>query len=318
MFRDKVKLTNSDIRKYIETKKIFRKFEVRRIGASLGNRNFLINTNNGAFNLRTTKKRPAINKEKLKNEKIILDFFKEKKVKFVSTSKYYDPIENIHIVKYIEGRKICMKDASDRTIEKTLKYLHEINQLAPEFRRYCKKKKIKFRKPVNKKGVLKEISDDIDYLKKFEPYKFVIKWVKDKLKKDWNKFIINEKQVYLNHGDPVSNIIIQKDKIFLIDWEQIKLAYDPGLAYIFLHGDFLNPQRERILDIFSEISNVDREKLKIETYNKMLQLLISDQLYQCIVHRKNVELYKSNAGFNKSLANGRMAYYEYVKTNILK
>ena len=310
----KASLSQGDIRDYIKEKKIFRVFRLRQLGTGLANKNFLISSNGRQYNLRTNRKRPPMNKELLAREHLVLEFFKTKKINFTARSHYYDKEENIHIVEYLPGRKIQMRHIGNTQLAQTLKYLHKINGLASEFKAYVHKKRYKFPTATKYNNqLLKRLQKDFRKLYKYKEYRFVVDWVKKKIKKDFKYLKLNERLVYLNHGDPVSNIIINKEKIYLIDWEQVKLAHDPGLAYIFLHGDLNNKRRGEIIKNYASLSGVEYSVLWAETVKKFKQLMFEDLINLCNVHLWNKTKYNSREKLYLGLINGRMRYYDYLK-----
>lgn len=310
---NKASLSQGDIRDYIKERKIFRNFKLRMLGSGLANKNFLISSNGKQYNLRTNRKRPPMNKELLAREHWVLDFFKTKKINFTACSHYYDKEENIHIVEYLPGRKIQMKNISSAQLTQTLECLHKINGLAPGFKAYIRNRGYKFPSAAKyNKALLKRLQKDFSKLYKYEEYRLVVDWVKKKINKDFKYLKLNERFVYLNHGDPVSNIIINKEKIYLIDWERVKLAYDPGLAYIFLHGDLNNKRREEIINIYANLSGVEYSVLWKETVKKFKQLMFEDLINLCKVHFWNKTKYNSREKLYRDLIKGRMRYYDYL------
>jgi len=310
---EKASLSQSDIRDYINEKKIFRNFKLRQLGSGLANKNFLISSNGKQYNLRTNRIRPPMNKELLAHEHLALEFFKVKKINFTAHSHYYDKEENIHIVEYLPGRKIQMKNISTAQLAQTLECLYKINGLVPSFKVYIKKEGHRFPAPTKyNSALLKRLQKDFRKLNKHREYRFVINWVKKKIKKDFKYLRLSEKNVYLNHGDPVSNIIINRNKIYLIDWERVKLAYDPGIAYIFLHGDLSSKRRREIVDIYAGLSGIEPTALRAETVRTFKQLMFEDLINLCKVHLWNKTKYNSREKLYLGLINGRMRYYDYL------
>ncbi len=311
---NKASLSQGDIRDYIKEKKIFCDFKLRMLGSGLANKNFLISSGNKQYNLRTNRIRPPMNKELLAREHWALEFFKTKKINFAAHSHYYDKEENIHIVEYLPGRKIQMKNIGNTQLVQVLECLNKINGLAPEFKAYIRKQGHKFPVPTKyNSALLKRLEKDFLVLNKHQEYRFVINWVKKKIKKDFATLRLNEKNVYLNHGDPVSNIIINRNKIYLIDWERVKLAYDPGIAYIFLHGDLSSKRRKEIVDIYAGLSSIEPTVLRAETVRTFKQLMFEDLINLCKVHLWNKTKYNSREKLYLGLINGRMRYYDYLK-----
>ncbi|MCK5211710.1 phosphotransferase [Candidatus Parcubacteria bacterium] len=311
---EKASLSQGDIRNYIKEKKIFRDFKLRMLGSGLANKNFLISSNGRQYNLRTNRKRPPMNKELLAREHLALEFLKAKKINFTAHSHYYDKEENIHIVEYLPGRKIQMKNIGNAQLAQVLKCLYKINNLAPEFKAYVRKQGYKFPTATKyNRELIKRLQKDFRELYKHKEYRFVIKWVKNKINKDFKDLKLNERFIYLNHGDPVSNIIINKKKIYLIDWEQVKLAHDPGLAYIFLHGDLNNKRRQAIIKMYARLAGVEYSALWAETVKKFKQLMFEDLINLCKVHLWNKTKYNSREKLYLGLINGRMRYYDYLK-----
>lgn len=311
------RVTEKQARDYLQDKNIFSRFSIKPLNSGFSNRNFLILSGDKKFTFRTNQRRPPMNKETLRNEHLILDFLTLQKSNFSARSFFFDPVENVHIIRYIEGRKIEMRNLKEKNLKKVLQDLYKVDCLAGEFKKFLKKKKVKF-KPAQKynKNLKKIIIPQIRKLNKHNEYREFLIWAKEKINQDLKKIRYPEKEIFLNHGDPVSNIVIQKDRVYLIDWEQIKFAYDPGLAYIFLHGHLEDWQREKVLEIYSRISGCDFSELKINTYHLLKQLLIQNIVDVCAIHRRNIELYDSKKKIDKDLLQGRMRYYDYIDSII--
>ena len=90
------------------------------------------------------------------------------------------------------------------------------------------------------------------------------------------------------------------------------MAYDPGLAYIFLHGDLNSTRRQEIIKIYARLSGLEFTEIWTETVKKFKQLMFEDLINICKVHLWNKTKYKSREKLNCDLIEGRMRYYNYL------
>lgn len=301
----------ADLRKYLDYYQIFKKYRIRCLGSGLANRNFLIQVGGRKYNLRTNRLRPPVSKQFLFNEHVFLKFAQQKKIPFVSRSFYYDIAENIHIVEFLPGKKLQMRHMGKNNLAQSLSCLNQVNALAPDFLNYLKKHKIVFSGPRSRALIRREIEKNIGFLK--EPdYQGPVRWVKERLKKDWGRLDVREKEVYLNHGDPVSNIVLNKGRLFLIDWERVCFSFDPGLAYIWLHGFLDDQKREQVVEIYAALSGGSLAELRKQTVKKFKLLLIENIISLCKVTWRNRKMFDPRAKLDQSLIRGRMKFYDYV------
>ncbi|MCK5027246.1 MAG: hypothetical protein KAS07_02410 [Candidatus Pacebacteria bacterium] len=305
-------LTNKNIKKYLIAKKIVEKCSVRQLNSGLSNRNFLVISEKNRYNARTNKKRCTEFKNSLHNESVILTFLGKEKITFSPRSIYYDSAKNIHVVQYVKGRQIYMKGLGDTNIKKVLKHLYIINSLAFDLKKYCEKNKIRYAKPVGNKKLLNSIKKKLKYLENERMYNFAVKWATKKIEEDWENIKVQQKEIFLNHGDPVSNVIANGKQVSLIDWEHAGLSYDPGLANIFLHGELNNQKKKRMVTIYAKLSGNNYEKLLSDTLKRQKQLMIENIVDICEDHLKDRRLRKDKRKLDVALLKGRIKYYDRI------
>ena len=310
---EKATLTRGDITLYIKKHKIFKNFSVRELKAGLANRNYLISSGGQKYNLRTNRLRPPMHTENLRNEHLVLEFLKTEKTPFVSESIYYDEVENIHIVKFVPGQKIQIKNLKNDNLETVIKYLYQINILAGKFDSFLKKKKIKFASPRRyNHNLVKRLAPKIKFLIKDKIYYEYISWVEKRLKDDLGLLPIEEKEIYLNHGDPVSNIIINGHKLYLIDWEQVSFSYDAGLANIYTHGFLSREMKKDIVNIYAKLAGLDPSWLREQTIKKYKQMLLEHTVLLCRIHARNRRLYQNPAPLDEGFIRDRQQRYKNI------
>jgi len=310
---EKATLTRRDIIEYIKKHKLFKNFAVRELKSGLANRNYLVESGGRAYNLRTNRLRPPLKKENLRNEHLVLEFLRKKKTPFVSRSVYYDAEENIHIVNFIPGHKIQIKNLKKDNLETVLKYLYQVNIMAREFGGFLKKKKIRFASPKKYNHELAlRLAPKINYLINDKVYSEYLNWVSRRLASDLSSLAVEEKEIYLNHGDPVSNIIINRDKLYLIDWEQASFSYDPGLANIYTHGFISREMKKDIINIYAKLSGLDPVWLREQTLKKYKQMLLEHTVLLCRIHARNRRLFKNPAPLDIEFIRDRQQRYKNI------
>jgi thiamine kinase-like enzyme len=153
--------------------------------------------------------------------------------------------------------------------------------------------------------IFKQLGNDVKY-------RFTVRWVKNKWQKEVKYLRRPEKKIYLNHGDPVSNAIINGKKLYMIDWEYVHLAYDPGLGYMFVHGDLDEEQQQRLLAIYAEVSGEDKSQLEKNARVRQKQLLLLNVLEFCTNHQRNTRLYKQTKPLDSDFIKYRMRQFAEI------
>lgn len=259
-------VTQRDVRKYLDKEKFFNNFKIIGIKSGLSNCNYIIETEKGKFIFRTNKLKPGKDVKYLIDEYNVLKFFKQHSLDYVPETFFFDQEKNVHILSYIEGRKIRFRNISQRGMEEAVSKLYQINSLAPEYLKYCQENKAYCKEPKSEVDRLRgRILKKLETISAENLFSDVKDWVAIRLNEDFNDLRIDKSKIYLNHGDPADNLIITKGKISIIDWEYVRLTHGPGLVHILAHGALSSERSEKILQHYAKISGEPFLELKYNT-----------------------------------------------------
>lgn len=274
----------------LQNNKLFKDYRILCKKSGLSNNNYIIESNSKKYIVRSSKKKPGDYINVLKNEANVLRFLESKKIDFVPRSLFYDEISNIHILTYIEGRKIRFRNISSSGIDQAIIKLHQVNILAEEYREYCKKNKIPALKPKSEiTSIEKRILKKLEAIEKKCIFSEYIEWILLKLKNDFSSYKQSKKIIFLNHGDPADNLIINGKKISIIDWEYVKYSYGPGLVHILAHGRLDEEKEAKLLKSYAKISEIDYDELCHKIYReKMIHYLL--KIAKILVKNNNNKL----------------------------
>lgn len=256
---------------YLESKKLFHDYKVIGVKSGLSNSNFIIEENGKKYIVRSNKDKPSKSINILENEHHTLKFLESKNINFVPRSIYYDKENNIHILRYLDGKQKRFKNISLPRMQEAIEKLHQINILASEYDKYCKKHKIKQLQPKSEvESIHKQIISKLETVPTIHIFYQYKKWILNRLKKDFTKYKINKNKIFLNHGDPADNLIIYKKEIFIIDWEYVRFTYGPGLVHILAHGRLNYDKEKTLLKIYEKISGIPYQELYVKTYTEKM------------------------------------------------
>ena len=258
-----------DVIAYLEQKKFWPSFKIIGVKSGLSNSNYIIETSVGKYIFRTNKIKPSKSTNCLSEEANVLKFLAKQEIDFVPRTFYFDKEKNIHILNYIEGRKVRFKNISPKGMKQAVEKLYEINFLAKSYQEFCQQEGILLSDP--KSEIERTRGRILDKLKLIEPdniFYDIKKIIENILQEDFSDELIEKEKFYLNHGDPADNIIVREGKIYIIDWEYVRLTYGPGLVHILAHGGLAPEKEKRLLEYYAYISGEDIDFLRRKTYQE--------------------------------------------------
>jgi len=257
------------VRDYLNNKKLFSSFEIIGKKSGLSNTNYFINSPEGKFVFRCNKIKPSNSTHCLSGEHNVLKFFEQYDFDFVPRTKYFDSEKNVHILSYIDGRKVRFRNISLSGMKQALDKLQKINLLAAEYIKFCQDNNLLYKEPKSEIERLRgRILRKIDLIEELNPLRELSLWVKDRIKEDFFNIEIDYEKIYLNHGDPADNLVINQGKISIIDWEYARLTYGPGMVHIIAHGILGREREEKLLEYYAKISGRDLDVLRRRTYQE--------------------------------------------------
>lgn len=277
-----------DVIRYLEEKNFWPEFRVLGVKSGLSNCNYIIEVGGQRYIFRTNKIKPSKSINCLVDEFYVLKFFEKQGFDFVPRTFYFDQENNIHILNYIEGRKVRFRNISPRGMRQAACKLYEINSLAKAYREFCQQEGIALKEPKSEtERVRGRILEKIKLVQEDNIFYEVKKKLEERLKEDFVDEEIEKEKVYLNHGDPADNIIVKGEKIYLIDWEYVRLTYGPGLVHVLAHGGLSPEKEDRLLQYYAKISGDDIEFLRRKTYQEKNIYYLLKVVKICFYHEDN-------------------------------
>lgn len=255
------------------------------------NSNFVICNQDAKYVLRKRQRRKSSYDKCFGREANVLRFLESAGIDFVPRSIFLDKKKGIHVVSYLEGRQILVRNLSKKSLVQLTEKIYKINSLASAYIEFCKQNKIKIYRPRKKSGRTFELMRaEVSILRRNKIFPELSKWFRVEVKKDFLNQSVDESEVYLEHGDLTSNQIIREKKIFLIDWEFAKLSRDPGLAYMFFHSRLGKDKRKIILKNYAKLSGLDFVKLSHDTAFWERKIIFRDIVDTCNKYRHKKDL----------------------------
>lgn len=197
---------------------------------------------------------PAINKENLKLERKIQEYFIGKDFEFEEV--YYDEKNGIRITKFIEDLKTFSKEDNNNKYKKIIEKIKQFHSIDI-------KTDIYFDLNAKYYTYLNKITNKlIDYSK----YEYILK--------EYNS--LNMK-IVLSHNDLVDgNILYKNEKCYLTDYEFASLNYELfDLVSLLSENDLKDNQKEEIINLYFESNIRDTDLKNIKTIEKAQNLLWS-------------------------------------------
>lgn len=281
-----------EAKKYLINKKIFSNPTVKKLGRGNNYDVYLVVNNDQKYTLRVNRT-DVITENKLKNEFEILQFLEFSKINFCQKPIFFDYKKNISLLTFAPGKEIDIAKLNGKKLELFVEQLIKLHNLKySDYLKFAKINKIKPKKPETplENLQIKGLSR-FDYISKNCDDKNLINWIEPKLE-EAKKIAANvkctDKNLIFNHCDlGGANIILDKNQIYFIDWEQAKFVYhsDFWLGHIFIrcrHSSKLKQQK--IIDLYAkktsqnkiELKNRIKEKMKI---NKLTDLIWATKMY---------------------------------------
>lgn len=289
--------------------------EVLKFLKGKSNGNFLITAGGGKYILRKRRRKNSNQEKCFKREANVLRFLEDVGLNFTPRSIFFNNRQGVHLVSYLPGKQIFIRDMSQKSLRQLVDKIYQINCLAPKYLDFSKKHSVKIVRPRKiAKNILKLLEDEVSDLRSNKIFPELAKWFKKEVKNDFKDNEIDESRVYLDHGDLTSNQIIHQGHISFIDWEFIKLSYNPGLAYIFCHSRLDQKKRKIILREYSSISGILYEKLAHDTIFWERLLLLREIFSVCRKYRTKKDLESPSFSSDEERLRWRVWDYQNIKS----
>jgi predicted Ser/Thr protein kinase len=284
------------VNNYLKKINSFKNSEVTTLNKGHNNECFLIRINDMKYVLKRVRT-DTITESNLKNEYIVLKFLKTQDITFVPQPVLYDDNERIIIVTYVGKMDSSLKDLKDEQVERLIFNLKEISLIDhKEFDEFCKNSGYKINKPETPLASLKKYGvERFEYVRKNCPDHNIIEWIVPKLEKNIesiknSKF--NNSNIILVHGDLGSNIRIDENDVWIIDWELARLSFENTPAYSFIHGGLSEEQKEFYLKAYAKQFNLSKKELKIKILFDEEIIMVNDVIWAAMRYSTSIKLGK--------------------------
>lgn len=257
---------------------------------------YLIEDGKKKYVLKLKKKDEKQFANSLEKEYIILKYFEEKKLNFISNTYYHNLENNYLIQQYLIGDEVFQKDFDDKQIDTFAKQLYKIFSLSvDDFYEFCEKNSFKKYKVQDTYENFKiygqnrflEVEEKIIGSKKYN-------WIKKKL--DENMDLINKskelkKKIGFNWGKIQNKVLIDsKNHMSFFDFEHVKISDSNELAYIKIHSDFSKKQFKKLVESYSKYSKIKIDDLYDEiNFNEKI-IRLNDVIWSAMKYSKNKNL----------------------------
>jgi len=218
------------------------------------------------------KKKPGSATPSLKTESDTLRFLEYAGIAFAPRSIHYDPVQNIHIISYVDGVDIqphnLDKDAAT-TLAQHLAELHSIPFSL--YADWCEKNDVPIRIPeTREKTMATYFTGPAAFIEKECPDRALAGWIKQQFTQ--NDFITSASQENMFetglpasrfvHGDLGGNMKQDDGDLFFIDWECARFLEFNELAYIFVHGSCSDSVQRHVLDVYADCFGMNKHQQK--------------------------------------------------------
>ncbi|MFH1451335.1 MAG: aminoglycoside phosphotransferase family protein [bacterium] len=255
--------------------------------------NYVVYLVNEKFVLRLSRT-DIVAENRLENEYIVLKFLEAEGVNFVQQPIFFDSEKSISLLTYLPGREVGLSDLSDQQLELFVSQILSLHSLKYEkYISFCKKNKFlvsapeTFLKHVEIRGV-----ERFKYVEKNCLERDLVAWIKPKLKENVKiarRLSLRRGQIVLNHSDLAgSNMILNGDKLFFIDWERAKFMYqtDFTLSHMFIHGACSKSRQEKLISLFAKHSGQSESSLRKKVNEKMGIMKLNSVIWAVMMFTK--------------------------------
>lgn len=278
--------------------KILKKPKVEKLSFGNNYQTFLLRENDFKYVLRLPIRKASSN-NRLEKAYLVLKFINAAKIDFAEKIIFFDKKNNFLLTNYIGGREVSLKDLKGKQLIDFIKKIVILKDLnLKKFNNLVNKERIKL-------NIFENPADRLLFLRK-KRFAYIKKWKNNLLEFNFDFFgfekwfesniSILEKyyffkkykksDIFFDHGDVAgANIILNKDKVFFIDWDNAKFTQDMGfsLANIFFYcGDFSDKFIKKFISIYCKYSGnsfIDEKNLLKEVEYGLKLIIFSSVIW---------------------------------------
>ncbi len=309
--------------KKLKLKKEIKVISISRLGQGANNLNYLVNSDQGKFifRLNAKLKEPCKSRKEYGSLKIVEKTKIAPKVYLIDDSrKEFD--SDFIVLGYLDG-KLC-KNVRPYFDEKMIREVAKLLAKIHKVKLTLKIKKELSCRFLDYESHIKEIQDEIDYFKKNinnKDFFYMLENSIENLKQRTKNKKMKNGQV-LSQGDfHEGNIIVDKGKYFLIDFERLEITNkSSALAQIFVNfkkSCFSKQQQEIFLDEYQKQIKSDRGvSEEIEIFIPLMSMILFLWSIEFIIKIKNEEMHKNfveNSNYEKNIKNAITRFKQALK-----
>ena len=246
-------------------------------------------------------------------------------VEFAPKLMAHDIKSEVVMESFVSGEYKKYRDYSEDQLEKLAGILHQLSKCSASLCiEYCEEHDLGKPKLITALESLQIYGRDrFEIAKQTCPDKEILKWLEERL-------VVNEAYVqslrndmvdfHLCHGDACSsNVLLDGEKIVLIDWEHARLVQGTELPYIYIHGGMRTEQFEKFVGFYAKISGQETEDLWYEIRQDERIIRLNDVIWAAMMWgetkdlplEQRIPLHRKGRGTTyEELARERMELFE--------
>jgi len=252
---------------------------------------FLIVDNNYKYVLRLPLKK-SNSKNRLEKAYLVLKFVEDGGFNFSEKAVFFDKKNSFLLSTYISGKEVSIRDLNQNQLSNFIEKIIGLKKLNfNKFNNLQKKNKLSLNileNPIDRLSLLKK--ERIKFIQKNKKvltnnqidFSNLICWIDDNfsfLQNFYKTKKYKKADLFFDHGDVAgANIIINKNNLFFIDWDNAKFTHDLGFSLantLFYSGSFSKKFIDEFLSLyFKKIkTNLDK-KIFSEEFNFGFKLIV--------------------------------------------
>ncbi len=252
---------------------------------------FLIVDNNYKYVLRLPLKK-SNSKNRLEKAYLVLKFVENEGFDFSEKAVFFDKKNSFLLSTYISGKEVSIRDLTQNQLSNFIGKIIDLKKLNfNKFNNLQKKNKLSLNileNPVDRLSLLKK--ERVKFIKKNKKvlinnqidFSDLICWIDNNfsfLQNFYKTKKYKKADLFFDHGDVAgANIIINKNNLFFIDWDNAKFTHDLGFSLaniLFYSGNFSKKFIDEFLSLyFKKIKTNINKKIFLEEFNFGFKLIV--------------------------------------------
>lgn len=262
--------------KILISEKVLKNPKIKQLSSGNNYQTFLINEARDKYVLRLLNKKASAN-NRLEKAFVVLRFVEQEKINFAEKAIFFDKKNSFLLSTYISGKELSVSDLRPEQLMEFIKKIVTLRNLSfSKFVNLQNEHKAKFEileNPIDRLSFLKD--SRIKYLKANKAilenngisFSSLSVWINDNfsiLQEAYKLKKYEKEDIFFDHGDASgANIILTKDALFFIDWDNAKFTQDLGfsLANLFFSASiFSRKYISSFLSLYLDLANIKMKK----------------------------------------------------------